>query len=75
MCMRDLDLYNTPIAAQVAVHMVAGCLDGCTYAVQMHFTVQAQQVTKILLLLLDKNVEFSESEKKYITTNIYKYIK
>lgn len=55
MCMRGLELYNTPIAAQVAVHMVAGCLDRCTYAVQMHFTVQTQQVTKFLLMLLDEN--------------------
>lgn len=38
--MRGLELYNTPIAAQVAVQMVAGCLDGCTCGVQTQFTVQ-----------------------------------
>lgn len=71
MCMRGLELYNTPIAAQVAVHMAAGCLDGCTYAVQMHFTVKTQWVTTFVLLLLDENVEFSENEKKKY---YYKYI-
>lgn len=61
MCMWELELYNTPVAAQVAVHMVAGYFNRFTCAVQMQLIVQMQQEVQILLLLLDENVEFSGS--------------
>lgn len=60
MCMWELELYNTSVAAQVAVLMVAGCFDRYTCAVQMQLTVQMQQEIQFLLLLWDENVELEQ---------------